>query len=80
VPPRLGSISARHLTENAVEVFGVLRFSDEIELQIHEIAVKARMSKWTVASAMRELRDLGLVSRRREGRVTYFSVVHHSWA
>ena len=40
------------MTRSAVEVFGVIRFADEHELEPHVIAVRARLSKGQVSAAV----------------------------
>ena len=60
------------MTRSAVEVFGVIRFADEHELEPHVIAVRARLSKGQVSAAVRDLCALGVLVRgRSEGRVVF---------
>lgn len=56
------------LTRNAIEVFGVLRESDEHELDVTQIAVRSRLSWQQVKGGLRQLCNYGLVGRRRLSR------------
>jgi DNA-binding IclR family transcriptional regulator len=67
------------MTSNAAEVFGVLRYCDQRELTLGEIAVRARKPWRAVAVALRDLQAIGLVIRRpSEDGTLRWSVSHQA--
>lgn len=66
----------RPLPSRAVEVFGVIRQADEHELEVWQIAVRARLPHRQVSVATRDLCRHGLVCRRYVGRRALFSIHH----
>lgn len=55
-------------------MFGALRFADEHELEVWQLAPRLRMPWRRVQAGTRELVQLGLVRRRRADERRFFSV------
>lgn len=73
-----------HVDERVASLMGALSSSTRIralfalleagELPVGELAKSVRMSESATSHQLRVLRDLGLVTRRREGRRSFYSL------
>lgn len=52
----------------------ILAFLRERDLCVHDLSALLKMSQSAVSHQLKELRNQELVSRRREGRVAYYSL------
>jgi predicted transcriptional regulator len=66
------------MTDNAAEVFGALRFADEHQLTLAQLAKRSRKSVRAVHAALRDLHHAGLITRERDGSETLWAINHQT--